>query len=122
MTKRKYVVAGIFGAIAIGIYFSGYGEFFVTAVEGHPGLPAYNWSRGKDDAKRAWNGSQYALSRNLAIVGMTDVKTASVDWKKVECTADVLLNNTTNGTIDYSFTMNDDGSYLILSKVHGVHD
>jgi hypothetical protein len=56
ITKSKYAIGA---ALLIGAlpYFSGFIEGLVSGFEGHPGLPSCDWSRAKDEAKRAWEGA-----------------------------------------------------------------
>lgn len=122
-TKGKYAIGA---ALLIGalLYFSGFIEGFVSGFEGHPGLPSCDWSRAKDDAKRAWEGAHSVKLAGLTIISVSDPKPVSASREKVACNAKVRLNSGATGTIDYSFSLDPSvgaGHYLARAQVSDVH-
>lgn len=103
MRKRAIALIVVVGLGTL-LYFSGFYEGVVSGFEGHPGLPSCESSHGQSDTKRAFEGSPFAKSSGIAVIGMSDVKTISTTAKKVECTATALLNNAQQAAISYSFT------------------
>jgi hypothetical protein len=77
------------------------------------GFPECTSDRAASDFKKAFDGGQYARTRNLSTIDVVDQTTVSDDLagEKRVCQATLMLNNTQKRMYRFTFTLAKDGQY-----------
>jgi len=101
----NYVVGGFIVIVVIGAIF-----------RTEPGTPACDSASSKDLLTQSFDESQYARTRNLSAVEVTDISEQSVSNDQTErtCTATVQLNNAGTLDVEYDLRYREDSGDVLL--------